>query len=80
MVSLANYLRGRAIRFRALASRANNVEDARYLVERAADDDLQADALKDEPTEQTDDTAGTAPLGKRRRLLMLTWRLRWKRR
>lgn len=54
--SLAHYLRGRAIRFRDLAGRGHNVEDARYLNEHAADDDLQADALKDEPTVQTEDT------------------------
>ena len=38
------YLRDRASRFRDLASRAGNVEDARYLLELAADADRQAEA------------------------------------
>jgi hypothetical protein len=38
------YLRDRASRFRDLASRASNSEDARYLLELAADADHQAEA------------------------------------
>ena len=43
MVTVA-YLRDRAIRFRDLASRAGNFEDAQYLLELAADADRQAEA------------------------------------
>ena len=38
------YLRDRATRFRDLASRAGNFEDAQYLLELAADADRQAEA------------------------------------
>jgi hypothetical protein len=38
------YLRDRAIRFRDLARRAGNFEDARYLLELATDADRQAEA------------------------------------
>jgi hypothetical protein len=41
----ARYLRDRAIRFRDLAQRTHNPDDARYLLELATDADLQAEAL-----------------------------------
>ena len=40
----AAYLRDRAIRFRDLARRAGNIEDARYLLELATDAYRQAEA------------------------------------
>jgi hypothetical protein len=41
-MSSAHYLRARAIRFRGLALRARNPDDARYLFELATQSDLQA--------------------------------------
>jgi hypothetical protein len=43
-MSTVAYLRDRASRFRDLAKRASNLEDARYLLELAADADRQAEA------------------------------------
>ena len=48
------YLRDRASRFRDLASRAGNFEDARYLLELAADADRQAEA-HDQQAAQSED-------------------------
>jgi hypothetical protein len=45
LMSSAHYLRARAIRFRGLAHRAYNPDDARYLLELATYADLQAEAL-----------------------------------
>jgi len=56
----AVYLRDRAIRFRDLASRAGNFEDARYLLELAADADRQAEAHDQQaaPSEDPDFRGG----------------------
>ena len=54
------YLRDRASRFRDLASRAGNVEDARYLLELSADADRQAEAHDQQsaPSEDPDSRGG----------------------
>jgi hypothetical protein len=55
------YLRDRAIRFRNLASRAGNFEDARYLLELAADADRQAETHDPQAAPSEDlDSRGTS--------------------
>ena len=55
-MSSVHYLRARAIRFRGLAHRARNPDDARYLLELATYADLQAEALEAAPGALREDT------------------------
>jgi hypothetical protein len=54
----AAYLRDRARRFRDLARRAGNIEDARYLLELATEADCQAEA-HDQQAAQSEDLDST---------------------
>jgi hypothetical protein len=60
----ARYLRDRAIRFRDLAQRTHNPDDARYLLELATDADLQAEALQAAPSALSADTEHRSPRGR----------------
>jgi hypothetical protein len=60
---LVAYQRDRAIRFRDLARRAGNFEDARYLLELATDADRQAEVHDQQaaPSEDLDFRGGPHP-------------------
>ena len=61
----AAYLRDRAIRFRDLARRAGNIEDARYLLKLATDADRQAE-MHDEQAAPSETPRATPDAATRR--------------
>jgi hypothetical protein len=56
------YLRDRAIRFRDLAGRAGNFEDAQYLLELAADADRQAETHDQQAAQSEDPNFPQGPI------------------